>query len=116
MTRPIHRRALFASLTALALAAVVPARGQDKPGLEGTWGGASGQLTAQVIVTGGAVIGFFWRTDYLEPSDAKPSADGPALAFTFPGGRASLTRTGEATATLEVTEGKAVTRLPLTRD
>ena len=83
---------------------------------EGTWGGAQGDLTAQVIVTGGVVIGFYWRDDYVDATNAKFSADGRTLAFDFAGGQAVLTQVDESTASLEVTEGRRTTRLTLKRD
>jgi hypothetical protein len=107
----VRRRALLAAL-ALASAGAGVAWAQD--GFDGTWGGARGELTAQVIVVGGAVIGFYWRGDYIDTADAK--RDGAALAFTFSGGRAALTRTGERTARLEVEEAGRLTRLELRKD
>ena len=89
---------------------------ETKPGFDGTWGGADGDLTAQVIITGGQVIGFFWRTDYLDGPNARVSADGRVLSFDFDGGHASLTRIDASTAALEVREGDKTTRLQLKRD
>ena len=45
-----------------------------------------------------------------------PSSDGRSLSFTFQGGAATLTRIGESTARLDVTEGTKVTRLNVQRD
>ena len=86
------------------------------PSVDGTWGGAEGELSAQVIVSSGSVIGFFWRTDYVETQNVKLSADARSLSFDFAGGRALLSRYGETKATLTVTEGGKVTRLELARD
>ena len=83
------RRLVCIGLTALAMAS--PALADDKAPLDGTWGGAQDGVTAQVIVTGGQVIGFFWRGDYLDGTDARLSADGTALTFAFQGGTATLT-------------------------
>lgn len=83
-------------------------------GLEGTWGGASGDLTAQVIVTGGEVIGFYWRGDYVDAAHSR-IANG-VLGFDFPGGHATLTRLSDGTARLEVTESSRMTRMILRRD
>jgi hypothetical protein len=110
----MNRRRFGAGLALLALPCVAAAA--DAPSFDGTWGGAEGELSAQVIVSGAAVIGFFWRTDYAETKNVKLSSDGRALAFDFAGGRAVLNRTDAATATLEVTEGGKVTRVKLTRD
>ena len=105
----LDRRAIC--LGAILCLAAAPARG-----LEGTWGGAKGELTAQVIITGGVVIGFYWRGDYRDAEGAKASDDGRSLTFTFQGGRATLSRTGDVTAALEVIEAGKITRLALRRD
>jgi hypothetical protein len=103
-------------LTGLALIAASPARAEATPGLDGTWGGAQGDLTAQVIVVGSSVIGFYWRDDYLEVSNAALAPDGRTLSFAFKGGAATLTRTGERTARLDVTQGAHTLHLDLQRD
>ena len=110
----MRRRAILAAIGLLGMATAGGARAAS--GLDGTWGGAAGEVTAQVIVTGGEVIGFYWRGDYMDAADAKFSPDGTSLAFAFKGGRATLTRTGDATATIAITEGAKVTRLDLRRD
>jgi hypothetical protein len=112
MRRPDRRR-VCAGLAVLAAGG--PAA-QALQGLDGTWGGARDGVTAQVIVTGGAVIGFFWRDDYLDARDAKGSADGLSLSFAFDGGSVRLTRTGERTATIEVKDRAGVARLDLAKD
>jgi hypothetical protein len=118
MAHRLDRRRFGAILWAAALAFGVAgeAAAMDGPSFDGTWGGAKGEVTAQVIIAGGSVIGWFWRGDYLDVGDAKVSADGQSLAFAFRGGEATLTRTGEKTATLDVREGGRTTRLDLTRD
>jgi hypothetical protein len=113
----MNRRRFGAGLAALAIIALPGAAvAGDENGFEGTWGGAQGELSAQVIVSGGAVIGFFWRTDYAETSNVKLSSDGRTLSFDFAGGHAVLSRVDAATATLDVAEGAKVTRLTLKRD
>ena len=107
----MNRRAFCGGVAALAAPVAFPA-----PSFDGAWGGANGDLSAQVIVAGGSVIGFFWRTDYAETQNARLSADGARLSFDFAGGHAVLSRDTEATATLVVTEGGSVTRLKLARD
>lgn len=81
------------------------AAADEAAGLDGEWGGAQNGVTAQVIVSNGAVIGFFWRGDYIDASASKLSADGRSLAFAFSGGEATLTRTGETTAMIEIRDG-----------
>jgi hypothetical protein len=110
------RRAFVAAFAALAFA--TPAFGQAPPpaSFEGTWGGAAGDETAQVIVAGGEVIGFYWRGDYVEATDARLSDDGRMLTFAFAGGHAALTRTGEATATIVVNDAKSTVSIDLKRD
>jgi hypothetical protein len=114
MTLGPSRRLLCATLVALAASA--PAMAADRAGFDGTWGGAAGELSAQVIVSGAEVIGFFWRTDYADTRGAAVSSDGNRLSFEFAGGQAVLTRETNDTATLQVTEGGKVTRLELKRD
>jgi hypothetical protein len=119
MSRSIDRRGFCSGAGALALiAAPASAPAQAPAGLDGTWGGARGALSAQVIVSGDGVIGFFWRDDYRETraAAAAASADRRTLSFAFDGGTATLTRTGERTARLEVSDGGGVVRLDLQRD
>jgi hypothetical protein len=73
-------------------------------------------MTAQVIIAGDAVIGFYWRDDYLDAESPKFSDNGQTLSFGFRGGKATLRRTGKQTATIEVTEGPHEVSLDLRRD
>ena len=116
MAGPIDRRLICTGLSAIAVGVAGHAIAKDKSGFDGSWGGAQDGVTGQVIVTGASVIGFFWRDDYVDTSDPKLSPDGHSLSFAFPGGAATLTRTGESTARLDVTEGTKVTRLNVQRD
>ncbi|HXQ10515.1 MAG TPA: hypothetical protein VN805_05890 [Caulobacteraceae bacterium] len=110
------RRALVATLAALAVATPAFAQAPPPPSFEGAWGGAAGDETAQVIVAGGEVIGFYWRGDYVETTNPHLSGDGRVLTFAFNGGQATLTRTGEATATIVVADAKGTVRIDLKRD
>jgi hypothetical protein len=110
------RRAFVAALAALAAATPAFAQTPQPLSFEGTWGGASGDESAQVIVAGGEVIGFYWRSDYVEVTDPQLSADGRVLTFAFAGGHATLTRTGEATASIVVTDAKSAVSIDLKRD
>jgi hypothetical protein len=110
----VNRRRFGAGLAVLALPGAALAA--DAPSFDGTWGGAQGELSAQVIVSSSAVIGFFWRTDYAETSKVKLSSDGRTLSFDFAGGHAVLSRIDATSASLDVTEGAKVTRLTLKRD
>jgi hypothetical protein len=116
MTHPPRRRTFVAAIAALAVAAPAFAQAPSPPSFEGTWGGAAGDETAQVIVTGGQVIGFYWRGDYVDAADVRLSADGRVLSFSFAGGHATLTRTGEATASITATDGKGTLSIDLKRD
>jgi hypothetical protein len=71
---PLDRRALCADLGALAVAAAGHAQANEAADLDGTWGGALNRLTAQVIIVGASVVGFFWRDDYLDARDANSRA------------------------------------------
>ena len=92
------------------------ATAKDAHSFDGTWGGAQNSVTAQVIFAGATLIGFYWRNDYIDADHPKFSEDGRSVSFVFPGGTATLRRTGEETATIEVVEGAKVTRLNLKRD
>src|ERR1700676_1512788 len=105
MAHSIDRRRFVGVLCAAAAGVTSRASAMDASGLGGTWGGLKDGVTAQVIIAGGSVIGYFWRNDYLEAKNAKFSADGRSVTFDFSGGGAVLTRTGQATATLDVREG-----------
>jgi uncharacterized protein (DUF2147 family) len=112
----VDRRLFSLVLWAAAVGATSRASAGDASDLDGTWGGVKDGVTAQVIIAGGSVIGYFWRDDYLEAQSAKFSADGRSVTFGIHGGEATLTRTGAATATLDVREGSVITRLDLKRD
>jgi hypothetical protein len=110
------RRAFGAALAALAVATRAFAQPPPAASFEGTWGGARGDNSAQVIVAGGDVIGFYWRGDYVEATDPQLSGDGRVLSFAFAGGHVSLTRTGAATATVVVTDARGAVSIDLRRD
>jgi hypothetical protein len=116
MKQLFSRRMLCMCCAALALSAMQPTLAEEKRGLNGSWGGAQNGLTAQVIIVGVKVIGFYWRGDYLDAQSAKFSSNGDKLGFSFPGGTAVLTRASEGVATIDVNEGGNVTRLNLRRD
>jgi hypothetical protein len=111
-----RRRTFVTILVALAVAAPALAQAPSPPSFEGTWGGAAGDETAQIIVAGGQVIGFYWRGDYVDATNARLSADGRVLTFSFAGGKANVTRTGEATASITATDGKGTLTIELKRD
>ncbi len=113
MRRNLSRRVFCLCPVAFAAG---PAVAQSARGLDGTWGGAQNGVTAQVIVTGKTVIGFFWRNDYLDARKTVFAGDGRGLSFDFRGGTARLSLTGERTATIDVTEGGRATRLRLKKD
>jgi len=94
----LDRRAFWVGLGALGAPLAACAQARETAGLDGAWGGALNGVTAQVIIVGASVIGFYWRDDYVEA------------------GHATLTRTSESTATLEVSEGTSLVRLNLRRD
>jgi len=85
-------------------------------GLDGTWGGMRGGVSAQVIVVGASVIGFFWRDEYLAVTETQFAIDGRSLSFRFNGGKATLTCDRERSARLDVSEGGKILNLNLQRD
>ena len=108
---------LLAAAAAWVCVAVGAAALAACPGpFDGEWGGAKGDVTAQVIVADGAVIGFYWRGDYMDAGAVKVSADERSLTFAFDGGTATLVRTGDATATITITDAGKTTVIALTRD
>jgi hypothetical protein len=108
----LSRRATLAG--GLALLART-AMADERPGFEGTWGGADGPRSAQIIVLNDQVIGFYWDEDYTDATHVRISADARVLSFDFAGGTATLTRTGE-TALLEVRQRGRTISLALKRD
>jgi hypothetical protein len=63
---------------------------------DATWiGGWEGGEGTQVIIAGGAVIGFFWGGDYLSIETSTNLADGGPIKFIYPGGEAVLKEGGE---------------------
>lgn len=82
----------------IALAASLIVLPASAAGLDGTWAGGAG--SAQVIVAGGEVIGFFWRGDYRSVTASAPTPTG--LQFSFAGGSGIIQAKGSG-ATLNVT-------------
>ncbi|KAF2992232.1 hypothetical protein OGR47_10280 [Methylocystis sp. MJC1] len=115
MQKAIDRRSFSAGIGATFLFGL-PGRAEEKHGLDGTWGGAQNGVTAQIIIVGATVIGFYWRNDYLDAESPKFSDNGQTLSFAFRGGKATLRRTSKQTATIAVTEGPNVVSLDLRRD
>lgn len=115
MQNAIDRRSFSAGIGATLLFGL-PCRAQERHGLDGTWGGAQNGVTAQIIIVGATVIGFYWRNDYLEAESPKFSDHGQTLSFAFPGGKATLRRVSKETATTAITEGPDVVSLDLRRD
>src|ERR1700761_2288897 len=82
-----------ALVLAIGMSALRPLRARAAHAFDGTWAGvdASGE-TAQITFVDGDVVGFYWRGDYLDVSDAKLGAAGSRLNFSFAGGRAIVSR------------------------
>jgi hypothetical protein len=56
---------------------------------DATWiGGWEGGEGTQVVVAGGAVVGFFWAGEYLSIESSTNLADGGPIKFIYPGGDA----------------------------
>ena len=105
------RRLLAAALLALAASPALAGGA-----LEGTWGGAgAGGVSAQVIITGRDVIGFYWGGDYTDATHVRFSSDGADLKFDFAGGAAELKRVGGGAA-LTVHDRNGVAKLSLKHD
>jgi hypothetical protein len=71
----------------------------------GTWIGnwETGPGT-QIVFAGEQLIAVYWNDDYLPEVQATASADGSAVAITWPAGGAVLTRDGEATGHIVIRE------------
>lgn len=58
---------------------------------DATWiGGWEGGEGTQVVIAGGAVVGFFWAGDYLSIESSTSFADGDGVKFIYPGGEATV--------------------------
>jgi hypothetical protein len=110
------RRAFAAALFAALLAGFGAAEAGTSP-LEGEWGGLDSRgATAQVIVTSGNVVGFFWGGDYRETRPARAYDGGARIEFTFATGIASLLKTpGGARLTIREV-GRAPVSVDLKKD
>jgi hypothetical protein len=116
MAQLFDRRFFLTLMCSLATGVGKSASAKDSRTFDGTWGGAQNGVTAQVTFVGATLIGFYWRNDYIDADNPKFSENGRSVSFVFRGGTATLRRTGEETATIEVAEGAKVTRLDLKRD
>ena len=108
------RRLILAVVLTLALSA---AASHAAGLLEGTWGGAyAAGETAQVIVTGGQVIGFYWRGNYAEAGAAKISENGARIDFTFAHGSANLRQAASGATPTIKENGRGRTQINLKKD
>jgi hypothetical protein len=72
---------------------------------DATWiGGWEGGEGTQVVIAGGAVIGFFWGGDYLDIETSTNLADGGPIKFIYPGGEAVLKEGGEGELLIKIHE------------
>lgn len=75
---------------ALVFGAAGPATSQADPAAwdatwVGDWNDGDG---SQVVIAGGAVIGFFWAGEYLTIENSTNLSDGEPIKFIWPGGEA----------------------------
>lgn len=85
--------------------------------LDGSLGGVNPQReTAQVIITGSSVIGFYWHGDYMDATSAKFSQDGWQVDFNFTQGSASLKRKGSGAQITIQESGKDISTFNLKKD
>jgi hypothetical protein len=116
----LARRQLLtgALVFAVSLPALRASRARAANALNGSWGGVDAQgETAQIIFANGAVIGFYWRGDYMDAHDVKVGSAGASVSFAFSGGEATATRNGEKTLTLVIHDARlGESRLRLTKD
>jgi len=88
-----RRRVVMGLLASIFVAAASGASAAASP-LEGEWGGLDARgATAQVMVTSGKIIGFFWGGDYRETGPARVFDGGSRIEFSFATGSASLVKT-----------------------
>jgi len=75
---------------ALVFGAVGAAFPQTDPAAwDATWvGGWDNGEGSQVVIAGGAVIGFFWAGEYLAIENSTNLSDGEPIKFMWPGGEA----------------------------
>jgi hypothetical protein len=81
------------------------AAAQQSPSWNGEWAGnwQHGQ-GAQIVFAGNALIGVYWRGDYLSQTHADLSRGGSVVAIGWPLGEAVLTRDGPAIAHIVIHE------------
>jgi hypothetical protein len=111
-----RRRAVLTALFPAFFAFAGLASAGEGP-LEGEWGGLDARgATAQVIVTSGKILGFFWGGDYRDTGPSRVSERGGRIDFTFATGSASLLKT-PAGARLTIKEaGRAPNSIELKKD
>ncbi len=117
--RVTFRAATIAAALAAAISAPPTARALDPVTLDGTWFGGwdAGQGT-QLILVGGAVIGFFWGGDYhFDGLAAVEANEADAIAFVWSGGEALLREHQDCGLVLIVREpGRPETAVVLARE
>ena len=117
MPAPLKSFVLAAGFAGL-LAGAGLAASPDPAAWDDTWVGGwdSGQGT-QLIIVGGAVIGFFWGGDYIDIGDSSNLSAGEPLAFKWETGAAEVKSAPGGGLVLVIHEkGKPETVLPLSRD
>jgi hypothetical protein len=85
----------------------------------GTWAGNwdNNGDGIQIIMAGNELTGFFFHNDYLDTGPAAVSKDAKVLTFTWAGGSATLTRSGDKTAHVLIREaGKPDLSFDVKRD
>jgi len=89
--------AVFLFGVSLAIASAVLAHPDAAHPWDATWVGGfdNGGDGVQVIVAGDAVVGFFLGADYVDVRETAAIAADGSLAFTWDGGTATLSGSGE---------------------
>jgi hypothetical protein len=84
----------------------------------GTWiGNWEGGHGTQIVFAGDTLICVYWHDDYLPDVQSEASADGATVTITWPSGRAVLTRDGETTGHIVISEqGKPEASFDVKRD
>jgi hypothetical protein len=116
----LARRQLLtgALVFAVSLPALRASRARAAHAFDGSWGGVDAQgETAQLIFANGAIIGFYWRGDYMDARDVSLRDGGASVSFAYLGGKATATRNGERGLTLVIRDSRlGESRLELKKD
>jgi len=114
---PRELRRVVLGLIASSLIAVASGAFAAAGPLEGEWGGLDARgATAQVMVSSGKILGFFWGGDYRETGSSRVFDGGARIEFSFATGSASLVKTASGARLTIQDLGRAPNAIDLKKD